>query len=504
MFIVLPTQLFKNISEILKVTNEVVLYEHPEYFTRYRYHKNKLAMHRATLKYYHKYLESHKVKVKYVEFHESIDDICKGKDIYFYDPYDARVTKHLLTIVRRNKCHYSMLESHYFILTDINRDEYFKQNVKKNPFIHNTFYIWCRERFNIFMNDSSGPIGGKWSFDTENRLPFPNNVPYNVPYNVLHNQLPSNKNIPGIHAYIDKHFKNNPGEINLFMPLTHKEAEEQLDDFIKNKLRLFGPYEDAVRSDVDTGYHSVLSVCINVGLLTPAYIIEKVTTAFKKSKRTKELIASTEAYIRQLFWREYCLLLYKTKFSDRKVTDENFFQCERKLPNSWYRNDCENGLPFIKDIINKVVRCGYAHHIERLMYLGNVMLLTDTRPEDAYTWFMEMFIDAYEWVMVPNVYGMSQFSVGPLMMKRPYICSSNYISKMSDYKKKKDVYPKIILDETEYEWYEVLDALFYRFIDKHQDILGKYYSLASIVAKWKKNKNKKETITIANQYLKKY
>ena len=105
MFIVLPTQLFKNISEILKVTNEVVLYEHPEYFTRYRYHKNKLAMHRATLKYYHKYLESHKVKVKYVEFHESIDDICKGKDIYFYDPYDARVTKHLLTIVRINKCH---------------------------------------------------------------------------------------------------------------------------------------------------------------------------------------------------------------------------------------------------------------------------------------------------------------------------------------------------------------------------------------------------------------
>ena len=152
----------------------------------------------------------------------------------------------------------------------------------------------------------------------------------------------------------------------------------------------------------------------------------------------------------------------------------------------------------IDNIIHKIVDYGYAHHIERLMYLGNYMLLCMVKPDDVYNIFMEWTIDAYEWVMIPNVYGMSQYADGGLMMTRPYFSSSNYILKMSNYKK-----PKGGNDKDEENWCVIFDALYYNFIKTHEDYLSKNYATSRQVAFWRKKSpsEKKNIVQMAEKYL---
>ena len=189
-------------------------------------------------------------------------------------------------------------------------------------------------------------------------------------------------------------------------------------------------------------------------------------------------------------------------FENPKLENSNHFNHKRKLTKDWYEGTTP--FTFINDIINKCLNYGYAHHIERLMYLGNTLLLSEIKPKDTYKWFMEMFIDAYPWVMSPNVYGMSQHSSGPIMMKRPYFSSSNYIDKMSTYKKKKNI--NLIKLDQDYEWFEVLDALYYNFINNNSKEFAKNYSTANAVSFWNKKsaKDKEVLLNIAKKFLNKY
>ena len=212
-------------------------------------------------------------------------------------------------------------------------------------------------------------------------------------------------------------------------------------------------------------------------------------------------IESVEGYIRQLFWREYCRYIYVFKIEELTKDPQYFTMNKQKLSPDWFNCSVRTLMPNVDNCIEKFAKYGYLHHIERLMCIGNFMLLTEIKPEHVFEWFM-MFVDAYPWVMYPNVYGMSQFSSGTIMMKRPYFSSSNYIKKMSNYKGEEiSITPKLTVDT-----FEIWDALYYRFIDNNKNKLSKIYATASAVKTWK-NKSaaeRNQLLYLANLYLKKY
>jgi deoxyribodipyrimidine photolyase-related protein len=499
LLIIITNQLFENspIFDYLEENDEIILYEHPVHFTDFNYHKMKLVMHRASMKVYYDYLEKNvDNKIKYLEFNDSLEkEIKKYKNlekIIVYNPIDHHIMNEYLEISKKNKIELELFDNPGNICKLEDYQEYITQSKNKNPFFHHSFYVWCRRKYEILIKNNE-PIGDKWSFDNENRLPFPKNYKEDVNFKVK-----ENKYLKEAKKYVNKNFKNNHGSDEYYLPIDFSGAKAHLKKFLKERLNNFGPYEDAVSEKIIFGTHSVLSPLINIGLITPNYIIEEVHKFYKENKVK---IQSVEGYIRQLFWREFCILVYFYKYNE--LDNMNYFNHKNKLDKTWYNG--ETSFKILNDLIEKALKYGWLHHIERLMYIGNFMLITKTNPKDVYKWFMELFIDAYPWVMYPNIYGMSQHSAGPIMMKRPYFSSSNYIDKMSTYKKKEGV-NKILIENKEYEWYETWDGLYYNFINDNSKILEKNYSTANIVSIWKKKskKDRENLLDIANKYIKKY
>lgn len=466
---------------------EIIIYEHPKFFTEFNYHKLKLIFHRATMKSYYNFLNK-KFNVKYIEFDENIKSkLSSYSEIYMYDPIDHSILKKMKTKFK-TKLH--ILESKLFILTNSELDEYIESTKTKNTYFNATFYKWIRTKKDILMSGKK-PIGGSWSFDVENRLKFPDS------YEEKPVKFYENLYIKEAKQYVEKHFKDNIGETEMYLPINHSDANRWFKKFLKDRLKKFGPYEDAINPDVVIGFHSGISALLNIGLLDVNYVIE---SALKY--KSKVPIQSLEGFIRQIIsWREYVRMLYIKEHD--KFIKQNFLHHTKKLHKSWY--DGTTGILPIDNCIKKALKYAYCHHIERLMILGNVALLTMIKPTDVYKWFLEVVsIDAYEWVMEPNVYGMSQHSVGQLMMNRPYFSSSNYIFKMSSYTKS-NADEKIKLDE-EYYWYEVLDALYYNFINKHKTYLKSIYSTANSVyiLNKKTQQEKIKLFKIAKMYMNKY
>ena len=286
--------------------------------------------------------------------------------------------------------------------------------------------------------------------------------------------IKSNKFLEKAKRNVSINYKDYFGNIENFnYPLTHREAEEWLEDFLISRFNLFGDYEDAIHSNHRTLWHSVLSPLINSGLLTPRQIIDKSLSFYESNDIG---INSFEGFIRQIIgWREFIQIIYKR--NNLELRNGNFWGFEDKpIPSSFYTG--QTGIKPLDDSIKNILETGYAHHIERLMIIGNLMLLCRFHPNQVYKWFMELFIDSYDWVMVPNVYGMSQFSDGGLFTTKPYISGSNYIKKMSNYKSD--------------SWCSTWDSLFWTFIDDYKNIFKEQYRLSMILRNLEKmDPNKK-------------
>jgi deoxyribodipyrimidine photolyase-related protein len=281
-------------------------------------------------------------------------------------------------------------------------------------------------------------------------------------------------------AYVEKEFENNVGEIHdhIVYPFDFKSAKKWFNDFLKNRFYDFGPYEDAVVKDERVLNHSLLSPLINSGLLNPKFIINESIRFYKKHNIP---LNSCEGFIRQIIgWREFIRGVYEIKGSYERT--HNFWNFSRKIPKSFYNGT--TGIEPVDDSIKKVIKSAYSHHIERLMVIGNFMLLCEFDPDEVYRWFMELYIDAYDWVMVPNVYGMSQFADGGLMSTKPYISGSSYILKMSDYKKG--------------EWCEVWDGLFWNFMNKQRDFFIKNPRMRMLISSFDKMDESKRNIHLKN------
>jgi deoxyribodipyrimidine photolyase-related protein len=261
-------------------------------------------------------------------------------------------------------------------------------------------------------------------------------------------------------------------------PTTYAESKEWLQTFFKSRFSEFGPYEDAIVSNENVLHHGVLTPVMNVGLLTPKYIIDE---ALQYASNHEIPMNSLEGFIRQITgWREFMRAVYQLK--GREERTKNYWGFTRKIPASFWNGT--TGIEPVDITIKKVLEVGYCHHIERLMVLGNFMLLCEFDPDEVYRWFMELFIDAYDWVMVPNVYGMSQFADGGLMSTKPYISGSNYLMKMSDYKKG--------------EWQNVWDGLFWRFMHTQRDFFLQNPRLGMLVRSFDNMANAKQKAHLNN------
>ena len=295
----------------------------------------------------------------------------------------------------------------------------------------NSFYIWQRKRLNIFL-DQNKPKFGKWSFDSENRKKLPKNV--TLPSSIWEFK---SKNYQNVAQTISELYTNNPGYLDLqksWLPINHKQAKQKLQEFLETRLRLFGNYEDALTNRDNFVFHSVLSPMLNNGLLTPSYVLQEVLNHVEKNNNLEDFYNSIEGFIRQIIgWREWMKLLYEFKY-DENFRELNFFKAQEKLPDYFYDlKDLPENIPLTL-AIEKVSKLSWAHHIERLMILSNWMTLNSYNPKECYEWFLSQFVDAYEWVMVPNVYGMGLFADGGFFATKPYISGGAYIKKMSDYK----------------------------------------------------------------------
>ena len=321
----------------------------------------------------------------------------------------------------------------------------------KRPFMQE-FYKFQRKRLGILVDADGNPEGGKWSYDADNRKRLPKKiVPPEIPW------PEPDRHVDTVVSLVESSFADHPGRADEFCwPTTRVQAKRWLDDFIEQRLRDFGPYEDAMTSRSPTVFHSLLSPYLNMGLLTPAEVVARVIEAAEVAP-----LQSVEGFVRQVIgWREFVRGIYRGYSETQETT--NFFGHERKLADSWYSGT--TGILPLDDTIRTAQAYGWTHHIARLMVAGNLMTLCEIRPQAAHRWFMEMFIDSSEWVMGPNVYGMGLFSDGGIFATKPYICGSNYLQKMSDYP---------IGD-----WCDTVDGLYWRFIDRHRRFFSQNPRLA--------------------------
>lgn len=449
-FIVFPHQLFKDI-ELLKNTDEVYLVEEYLYFKQYKFHKQKIAFHRASMKYYESYLNENGLKVNYIEANDTQNDIrtllsflyAQGvKEISYYDTCDYLLEKRMYNTCLNLNIETNKFESLLFINTSADLESYFGI---KSKYFQTDFYTHQRKKLNILLDINKKPIGGKWSHDADNRLKYPKNK------SAPEIQFPSmNEYYSEAIVYVKNNFSNNYGAISktFIYGTTHQESEEWLKQFLEKRFSQFGPYEDAIVDNEIVLHHSVLTPMLNVGLLTPMQIINE---AINYGLANEVGLNSLEGFVRQIIgWREYVRGVYVYKGTQVRTT--NFWNFNKKIPASFYNGT--TGIEPIDCTIKKLMATGYCHHIERLMLLGNFMLLCEFDPDEVYKWFMELSIDAFDWVMVPNVYGMSQFADGGIMATKPYISGSSYVLKMSNFKKG--------------SWCPIWDGLFWHFMDKQR------------------------------------
>ncbi|CAN5120094.1 cryptochrome/photolyase family protein [soil metagenome] len=450
--LIFPNQLFENHPQLNK-DRSIFIVEHPRFFTDFHFHKQKLILHRASMQAYYDQLREKKYKATYV----NLEDVRKlpaqlkalgMSKIYCIDVVDHALEKELKKQYGSNL---EITESPAFLSTRAWLNEALGD---KDHYLMNSFYIAQRKHLNILVANGK-PTGGKWSYDAENRLKMPKDIVVPPPWKAR-----AGKYLKEAQSYVEKHFANNPGETKEFLwPITHDQAKRSLYDFLENRLTQFGPYQDAIDTQHNTLFHSLLSSSINNGLLAPDYVIAQTIAHAKKHKTP---LNSLEGFIRQIIgWREFVRGIYLIKGEYQRK--QNFFNHKNKLPKSFWT--ATTGIEPIDLSIQKVLELAYAHHIERLMILGNFMLLARIDPDQVYNWFMELFIDAYDWVMVPNVYGMSQYADGGLMTTKPYFSGSNYIKKMSNFKKG--------------NWCELWDALYWAFIYENRLLIKNNARMAS-------------------------
>jgi deoxyribodipyrimidine photolyase-related protein len=437
---------------------EVFLREDRELCTYVRHHRQKIVFFLAAMREYASELKRAGLAAHYERLGDGESQAYEARletwlrarrirKLYLFEIEDAFFERRLLALLDRLGVEHEIVPSPMFLTSRAEFASYLKG--VKRPFMK-TFYESQRRRLKILVDAKGQPTGGQWSFDEDNRLALPASV---TPPPVCDGPARS-PTLDEVIAFCDREFPEHPGRADeSWLPVDREGARAWLARFVRERLREFGPYEDAIPRHSDFVFHSVLTPFLNTGLLTPDEVVE---AALAEARRARIPLNSTEGFVRQVIgWREFIRGVYR-HYGERQER-ENFWGHRRRLAPAWWKGD--TGIPPLDVVIRKALRYGYAHHIERLMVAGSLMTLLEVEPREAYRWFMELFIDSSDWVMVPNVHGMAIFSDGGIFATKPYLCGSNYY-------RKQGAWPAG-------EWCDEVDGLYWGFIERHSKFFAR-------------------------------
>jgi len=318
------------------------------------------------------------------------------------------------------------------------------------------FYRAMRLATGILM-DAGAPVGGQWNYDAANRKPpaadmeFPPALQFE-PDAITREAI----------ADVQKHFAGHYGCATPFgWPVTRGQAQELLDDFVRTRLEHFGTFQDAMVDGEDAMFHSLLSACLNVGLLDPEAVCRTAESAYRSGAAP---LNSVEGFIRQILgWREYVYQFYRANMPD--YDRKNYFDADLPLPKFYW--DGQTRMRCVSESVRPVLQRGLSHHIQRLMVTGNFALLAGVNPDEVNRWYWLGFVDAWHWVVTPNVIGMALFADGGLMASKPYAASANYINRMSDYCAKCPYNPRATLGAIACPF----NALYWDFLERNRERL---------------------------------
>jgi deoxyribodipyrimidine photolyase-related protein len=286
------------------------------------------------------------------------------------------------------------------------------------------FYREMRVKHQVLMDDDK-PVGGEWNFDSENRKSFAKQGP---PLHAAPKRFLPDAMTREVIDLVEDRFASHPGQLADFdWPLTSQEAQVALKDFIENRLTDFGDYQDAMWTREPWLFHSRLSVVMNLKLLNPRVVIAAAEKAYRRGGAP---LAAVEGFIRQILgWREYVRAIY-WRFMPGYIS-LNSLGAQQALPSFYWTGQTD--MNCLREAIGQTLQYGHAHHIQRLMVTGLFSLLLGVKPQAVHEWYLAVYVDAVEWVELPNTLGMSQHGDGGIMASKPYIASGKYIQRMSNY-----------------------------------------------------------------------
>ena len=336
-------------------------------------------------------------------------------------PGDWRVLQTLKDVAQRCNLPLDIREDRHFYCTV--RD--FEAHSKGRKSLRmEYFYREQRKRHGVLM-EGDAPAGGQWNFDADNRESFGANGPGLVPERAV---FPPDAITREVIELVRERFAQHPGQLDSFTwPVTRAQALESLHRFITERLPLFGRFQDALWPDNPWLYHAHLSAALNLKLLNPREVVAAAVAAYDTGVAP---LASVEGFVRQILgWREYVRGIYWTRMPDYAAL--NALQADADLPAWYWTGDTE--MACLRDALTQTLTHGYANHIQRLMVTGLYALMLGVRPQQVHAWYLAVYVDAVEWVELPNTLGMSQFADGGLMASKPYVATGKYIQRMSPY-----------------------------------------------------------------------
>jgi deoxyribodipyrimidine photolyase-related protein len=452
------------------------------------FHKQKLGLVYSAMRHFKLELERAGFTVNYQSCVKWIDGIqahleqYPGARLTLMQPADHGVDAMLQGMIETHGGTLEVVPNELWLSSDTDFDVFAKD---KKSLRMEFFYRQMRKKIGWLMAGSelNEPVGGSWNYDADNREVPPAGHCFPAKLEFEQDSL----TVETL-AWVRKNFPNNFGNLEQFnWPVTRDQALMALEHFLKHRLANFGPFEDAMVEGENQLYHSFVSPALNIGLLTAREVCE-AALKFAANSKNKVPLSSIEGFIRQILgWREFMRHVYRTKMP--AFRNENQLEHITKLPNLYWTG--KTNMRCLSQSVTQVLETGHSHHIQRLMVLGNFALIAGVRPQEINDWFLIAYVDAFDWVVSPNVLGMSQYADLGSFTSKPYASGGAYISRMSNHCQGCKFNPKKTVGNDACPF----SSLYWDFLDRHAEIFSKNQRMSMILAGWKK-RNPEEKLAI--------
>jgi len=432
-------------------------------------HKQRIALFLSAMRHFAEELKAKKLPLIYLalgkhEFNSLAEALAntieteQPEEVWCVRPGDYRVSKSLVDTCKRLDTPYKQLNDQHFLSTP---KEFKEWAGDKKQLRLEYWYRELRKKYHILMEDEKTPLGGKWNYDQSNRKSFKKDGPESIPETL---SWEIDKITQTVIDLVNTTYPGHPGKLDvLHWPINTKQAEQALNRFFEECLENFGDYQDAMWTDEPFLNHSLISSALNLKLIHPLQVIQ---TAEMHHREKGAPLAAVEGFIRQILgWREYVRGLYWMHMPN--WLEMNALNAENDLPDFFWTG--ETDMNCLRQTIQQTLDYGYAHHIQRLMVTGLFSLIYGIDPKQIHEWYLSVYIDAVEWVELPNTIGMSQYADNGIMASKPYAASGNYINKMSNYCKHCKYKPAIAVGDDACP----MTTLFWDFLNKHNESFSK-------------------------------